>query len=197
VADPARTFKADDDPRTALLLQNYWATTSNYVFPRRTYERHGPFRPLRYAHDWDFALRVQRREPARLLRAPLLQYRVHDRNTIRDDRAAMVYEICWVMAVHLPRYLEEPWFWSAGSERRAEQLLRSVFVYGCDAVLWGLWGAIHHGPEGAEDRLLDADDPTRALYLAEIRRILEKGETEPARAGRPGGVASLLRRMGL
>jgi glycosyltransferase involved in cell wall biosynthesis len=106
--EPARTFKADESLWTALLMQNYWATTSNYVMPRATYERHGPFRPLRYAHDWDFALRVQREQPALLLADPLLQYRIHGSNTIRDNRAAMIYEVCWILANHLPRYLGGP-----------------------------------------------------------------------------------------
>jgi glycosyltransferase involved in cell wall biosynthesis len=183
VPAPAATFKADGDPRTALLMQNYWATTSNYVLPRESYETFGPFRPLRFAHDWDFALRVQHQRPARLLPEPLLQYRVHSANTIRENRAAMVYEICWVMAVHLPRYLGEAAFWQAGAARRAGQLLRSIHVYGCDAVLWGMAALIHQGPPGMEERLLTEGDETRALYLAEIRRTLE-AERTPGRLGR-------------
>jgi glycosyltransferase involved in cell wall biosynthesis len=179
VADPAATFKADGDLRTALLLQNYWATTSNFVFPRWAWERHGPFRPLRFVHDWDFALRVQREHPARLLEAPLLQYRLHGSNTIRQDPPAMVYEICWLLAVHLPRYLEGADFWGPGEGRRAEQLLRSIHVYGCDKVLWAMMAHIHQGPPGAELRLLDPANEARRVYLAEVERIV--GESRPAR----------------
>lgn len=190
VAEPTRTFKADGDLRTALLMQNYWATTSNYVFPSSVFAWHGPFRPLRYAHDWDFALRVQLAQPAHLIPKPLLQYRVHGRNTINEDHAAMVYEICWVLAVHLPRYLRSPEFWDAGEARRTDQLLRSIHVYGCDRVLLAMIGQIHHGPPGGEERLLDPADPARKRYLEEVRRIRE-ADRDPV-----AGPLSLRRRLG-
>ncbi len=183
VPTPEETFKADRDLRTALLLQNYWASTSNYVMPRQTYERYGPFRPLRYTHDWDFALRVQREQPAWLIPRALLHYRVHAGNTIREDRAAMIYEICWVLAVHLPLYMEQEWFWQPGAERRAAQIQRSIFVYGCDRVFWAMLAQIHHGPPESDARLLEPADATRRLYLEEIRRILS--ESEPAAPATP------------
>ncbi len=192
VPDPAATFKADRDLRCALLQQNYWATTSNFAFPRRTWERHGPFRPLRFAHDWDFALRVQHDGPARLLEAPLLQYRVHGANTIRRDPPAMVYEICWILAVHAPRYVGEARFWDAGEARRALQLLRSVHVYGCDKVLWAMTAHVQQGPSGAEARLLDPDDPARRVYLAEIEAVLKaRGRSRASR------LAAVRRTLGL
>jgi glycosyltransferase involved in cell wall biosynthesis len=196
VAEPARTFKADGDLRTALLSQNYWATTSNYVFPRSTWERHGPFRPLRFAHDWDFALRVQREGRAHLLEAPLLEYRVHGSNTIRQDRPVMVYEICWVLAAHVMPYLGRPGFWEPGEGRRAEQLLRSVHVYGCEKVLWAMTAHVQQGPPGADLRLLDPQDPARCVYLAEVERVLaasEPGDAPPAAPG--GGLAGTARRL--
>ena len=188
VAEPGRTFKADRDLRTALLHQNYWATTSNYVFPRSAWERHGPFRPLRFAHDWDFALRVQREDRAHLLEAPLLEYRIHGTNTIRTDRPVMVYEICWVLAVHVSGYLGSAPFWQPGEARRAEQLLRSIHVYGCDKVLWAMTAHIQQGPPGADLRLLDPQDPARHVYLAEVERILATTELPAAPPPQPRGM---------
>ncbi len=169
---PEETFKSDNDLRTALLLQNYWATTSNFVMPRETYDRYGPFRPLRYCHDWDFALRVLLAGRARLIEAPLIEYRVHGDNTIRENLPAMVYEICWTLAVHAPRYLSHQGFWAPGRERRSRQLLRSINAYGCDRVLWNLTAQIAFGPPGSEEALLNPDDPSRALYLADVERTL-------------------------
>lgn len=193
VEDPASTFKADRDLRTALLLQNYWATTSNYVMPRRTFDRHGPFRPLRYCHDWDFALRVQLEEPAALIPEPLLEYRVHGANTIRENTVAMAFEICWTLAVHVPRYLAQPAFWAPGRERRALQLLRSIHVYGCDRVLWHMATHIASAPGDPAAALLSPDDPVRALYLDEIRRVLERQPIAPG--GGPGGWRRLVARL--
>lgn len=175
---PGDTFKADNDLRTALLLQNYWATTSNFIMPRATYERHGPFRPLRYCHDWDFALRVQLEGRAVLLPEPLVDYRLHGTNTIRENRAAMVFEICWLMAVHVPRHVARPGFWNAGRQQRTRQLLRSVHVYGCDRVLWGMMLHLASGPPGSELALLDPSDPARRTFLDEITETLAHGHRD-------------------
>lgn len=195
VEDPARTFKADRDLRTALLQQNYWATTSNYVFPRATWERHGPFRPLRFAHDWDFALRVQQQSRARLLESPLLEYRVHSGNTIRKDRPVMVFEICWVLAVHAREYVASPDFWRPGEPGRVEQLLRSIHVYGCDKVLWAMTVHIQNGPPGTDLRLLEAPDPARRVYLAEVERILASAALPSPPKGWRRSLTRLLRRI--
>lgn len=194
VPDPAATFKADHDLRTALLLQNYWATTSNFVFRRSTFERHGPFRPLRFAHDWDFALRVQRDTPAHLIEKPLVDYRIHGSNTIRTDRPAMVFEVCWILATHVPGYLDAS-FWSRGEEVRARNLLRSVHVYGCDKVLWALTAHIHQGPEESALRLLDPSDAARRVYVAEIERILASTEAPSPAPGLPTPGSGLFGRL--
>lgn len=198
VSDPSRTFKADRDLRTALLMQNYWATSSNFVFPRATWEAFSPFSPLRYVHDWDFALRVQRQGRAALLPEPLLDYRVHPANTIRENREAMVYEICWLMARHLPGYLSDPGFWAPGLARRAEQLLRSVHVYGCDGVLWSMAAQMHLGPPGSAERLLDAADSARQVYLAEVGRTLAAATAAPMTplGGLRDRLGALRRRVG-
>ena len=44
--DPQRSFRAGDDLRAALLTENYFATTSNFVFARGWFERLGDFRPI-------------------------------------------------------------------------------------------------------------------------------------------------------
>ncbi|NCT22276.1 cell wall biosynthesis glycosyltransferase, partial [bacterium] len=85
---PERSFRAGSDLHKALLTENYWSTTSNFVFPRRWFEAVGEFRPLRYAHDWDFALRMASVARMVLLPEVLMRYRVHAANTIREDRAA-------------------------------------------------------------------------------------------------------------
>lgn len=172
VPEPAKTFKADGDLRTALLMQNYWSTTSNFVLPRATYERYGPFQALRYCHDWDFALRVQREQRAHLIAEPLLQYRVHGSNTIRENRAAMIFEICWVLATHLPNYLGQEWFWKPGVDQRIEQLLHSVHLFGCEAVFWPMLAQIHFGPPEGGARLLEPHDEARQVYLSKITAIL-------------------------
>jgi glycosyltransferase involved in cell wall biosynthesis len=169
LAHPERSFRAGDDLRGALLTENFWSTTSNFVFRRSLLARIGGFRPLRYTHDWDFALRAAGVSPALLLPEPLLRYRVHERNTIRADRAGMVLEICWCLAVHLPQHLADPGWAAATSEaKRVQQLLHSIHAFGCERVLSVmLLERLHQRPDAAL-ALLAPDDPRRAHYLAFI-----------------------------
>jgi glycosyltransferase involved in cell wall biosynthesis len=166
LASPERSFRAGTDLRAALLTENYWATTSNYVFTRRWYEQVGEFRPLRYAHDWDFALRMVRVARLALLPEPLMRYRVHSSNTIREDQAAMIFEICWILATHLPEHISDAQFFDQQPlETRIDQLLNSVYVYDMERVLSVmLLQGLHNNLEAAL-QLLDEDNPVRARYM--------------------------------
>jgi hypothetical protein len=75
-------------------------------------------------------------------------------------------------------------------------LLRSVHVYGCDRVLWHMAAHLASAPGDPATALLSPDDPVRALYLDEIRRVLERAPITPV--GAPGEwrrLAARLRRM--
>ncbi|MCG8460583.1 MAG: glycosyltransferase, partial [Holophagales bacterium] len=89
------------NPGLALLESNWVSTTSNLAFRRRIgrpadapagdrFAAAGRlrFRPLRYCHDWDFLLELASLGRMELLEAPLVRYRTHDRNTIREGAAA-------------------------------------------------------------------------------------------------------------
>lgn len=176
---PERSFRATENLQAALLTENYWATTSNFVFSRLWFERVGEFRPLRYAHDWDFALRMAQVAQLELLAEPLVRYRVHPRNTIRENIAAMIFEICWCLAVHLPRNVtDRQLFGDQPIEQQIDQLLHSIYTFGCDRVLAVMMLQLWAHPERAE-RLLDPQDPLRARYLEFIlQRLAAEGATE-------------------
>ncbi|MGC9349621.1 MAG: glycosyltransferase [Anaerolineae bacterium] len=185
---PERSFRAGDDLRAALLTENYMATTSNLLFRRKHFEQLGGFRNLRYAHDWDFELRLARLGDLALVHEPLLKYRLHGHNTIRENQVAMVFEICWCLAVHLPVHLRElrgtEW---PHSEDEIDALLHSLHTYGVDRVLnVMLLQDLARNPERAL-ALLDSDNLERTAYLAYIADHLPG---PPA----PAGVGSRLRR---
>jgi glycosyltransferase involved in cell wall biosynthesis len=186
--DPGRSFRAGNDLRGALLAENFWATTSNFVFTREWYKRVGGFRPLRFAHDWDFALRMA--EEGQLLLEPeaLLQYRVHQKNTIREDEAAMIFEICWCLAVNIPSHLRGTWYGEEPPEKRVEQLIHSIHTFAFDRVLSVM---LLHGL--SEDRqlaesLLNPDDPRRRVYIEFIRSHLTSGDGKGDAPGRADAV---------
>ena len=105
---PTAGLGATDDPVLALLESNYVATTSNVAFRRTLTSGSDPlcFQPLRYAHDWDFELAACRRGGFALIEQPLVRYRVHDSNTIREGREAergqglMRFEALWSIIRH-------------------------------------------------------------------------------------------------
>jgi glycosyltransferase involved in cell wall biosynthesis len=170
--NPSNSFRAETDLRAALLTENFLATTSNYVFSRHLYQQVGEFLPLRYTHDWDFALRALQYGELRLLPEALISYRVHDSNTIRENQSAMVFEICWILAVHLPLAASSPWFQQAGWEVRTRQLLNSIYTYGCEGILSVmLLQELHTNPSLAM-QLLDSENPIRHEYLDIIHNKL-------------------------
>jgi glycosyltransferase involved in cell wall biosynthesis len=175
--EPQRSFRASDDLHAAVLTENYWATTSNFVMSRAWLERIGSFRPLRYTHDWDFVLRMAREAQLVMLPEPLLQYRVHSQNTIRENQAAMIFEICWCLAVHLPQHLQLISQGETALTYRIDQLLHSIYTFNLDHVLSVmLVQDLAHHPDDALC-LLDAEDPTRKIYLNFIERKLAMAES--------------------
>lgn len=175
---PELSFRSGTDLRAALLTENYWSTTSNFVFSREWYEKVGPFRPLRYVHDWDFALRVNREAGLYLHQEPLMQYRLHGSNTIRENQAAMIFEICWILAVHLPQQITTSWFNDRPDEERVAQLLHSIYVFDMDRVLSVMLSQrLSDNPDLAL-RLLEPSDSTRAAYLSYITGALSSQSAE-------------------
>lgn len=113
------------DPTLALLETNFISTTSNLVFRRELVTEHGlQFRPLRYAHDWDFALSASHHGSVIVVPDPLVNYRVHGSNTIREGTENSVgdmrFEILWVVARHALSVLRT----KAGEKESLGTLLR-------------------------------------------------------------------------
>ena len=109
--DEALAFHREaGDLGTALLNGNFLMTTSNLVFRRGLLDRIGLFAPLRYAHDLDFLLRAlaRGRRFALLLDEPLLSYRLHAANTIKEDHTAVRMEWAAVAAAYLDALLAVP-----------------------------------------------------------------------------------------
>jgi len=65
--------------------RNHLVTTSNMVFRKDLHARLGGFRPYRYVHDWDFALRAMLLGRAAYIPRFLTSYRIHGHNTIRES----------------------------------------------------------------------------------------------------------------
>ena len=85
------------DLSLALVNGNFFMTTSNLVVRRALFSEIGFFSALRYAHDLDFFLRLLAHgREVYLLDEPLLSYRLHAGNTIREDARKVKVE--WAAA---------------------------------------------------------------------------------------------------
>lgn len=136
---PGGRLAAVDAFAINLLQSNFVSTTSNVVFSRRLYESVGGMANLRFAHDWDFLLRAVRSFRCELIEQPMLQYRIHSSNTISSNRAWMLFEICWVYAVHLNPVLARLLPAAADVSQVAAEaafMAGSVNLQGNDRMMW-------------------------------------------------------------
>lgn len=103
--DEALTFyQRTSDMAPALFHANFLVTTSNLFIRRSVFESIGLFSPLRYTHDLDFFFRViLGRRSIHFLEQPLLDYRLHNANTISQDKTRQEIERAAVLAFFLFR----------------------------------------------------------------------------------------------
>lgn len=159
---PGPRFADLNDPALALLEANYIATTSNIAFRRRLVDDGLRFQALRYTHDWDFILEAVCRGGYILVEEPLVKYRVHDSNTIREGdeekraQGLMRFEILWVVIRHAERLLRQ----KDGDDLR-QRLWNSLPRFGRESLLTQM---LHirgdsEVPPPAYDQLIDPDHP--------------------------------------
>jgi glycosyltransferase involved in cell wall biosynthesis len=96
--DPATSFKGEKNVLLDLLAGNFLTTTSNLFCRRKVFDTIGYFSDLRYAHDYDFFLRLCSRFRVHVIEKPLVKYRIHDANTVKENEAAVSFEVGLVLA---------------------------------------------------------------------------------------------------
>lgn len=160
------------DEALALLETNFVATTSNLAFRRSLIDDHGmDFLPLRYTHDWEFVLSACRHGAFRLIEEPLVRYRVHGDNTIREgeDRAKgeMRFEVMWTVVRHARTLCSRKADSGTGGSDLAARMWRSLPRFGCEtlmAQLLTLRGS-DDVPPASYDALLDPAHPFRVAAV--------------------------------
>ncbi len=75
------------EPLDWFLAGNPAISSSNFFFSHTLADKVGGFAPLRYTHDWDWALRACRLAVPVWIHEPLLEYRVHPGNTLSEEDA--------------------------------------------------------------------------------------------------------------
>ncbi|MEK5399585.1 glycosyltransferase [Paenibacillus sp. FSL K6-2859] len=167
VPNKAQSFAKDDDFVKNLLMSNFISTTSNMLFTRELYNKIGGMRNLRFAHDWDFALRAAEYGKCALIEEALMGYRIHGNNTISTNRKHMLFEICWIYAANLHRF-ESTHIFKGNSSLELEELAESINLQGNDKLLWILRSyfvaALKRGEENPELEILDNTALRESLF---------------------------------
>jgi glycosyltransferase involved in cell wall biosynthesis len=84
--DGVAFHRRTQDLALTLVNGNIFMTTSNLVARRTLFDEVGGLSALRYAHDLDFFLRlIAKGKKIRVIDQPLLSYRQHPTNTIKED----------------------------------------------------------------------------------------------------------------
>ncbi len=133
---PKKEIAGVDKFTLNLLMSNFVSTTSNVVFTRKLYDEIGGMRNLRFVHDWDFLLRAAKKFRCELIEHPLLQYRTHTTNTISSNRAWMLFEICWIYAVHLKSFTGKMFPTAESFADEISFLSESINLQGNHKVMW-------------------------------------------------------------
>lgn len=167
------SFAASDDYTLNALMSNFVSTTSNMIFKRNVYENIGGMRNLRFAHDWDFLLRVCESYNCYNLKEPLLKYRIHNTNTISTNRNWMLFEVCWILAANIDRFsnklidIKNPDKFIDSTKK----ILESFNFQGNDKVFWLLYWQINNmmrlGINNPEDLYLN-DEKLRNEIISYI-----------------------------
>ena len=159
----------------ALLAGNFVATTSNLAF-RRAALPALELLPLRYCHDWDLALQLAR-GGLRVVEEPLVEYRVHPANTLREGadtaagQARMRYEILWVVARHAPDLLDEAVKSGIEGADLRTRFARSAAHFDCPEIAHALLAQSALGSTAAYRALLAEDHPFRRAALATLESV--------------------------
>lgn len=102
------SYKETGDLLGTILIENIALTTSNFFFTKLLFERVGDFSSYRYAHDYDFLLRVFKAcGPTGIAMLPerLLKYRRHGNNTIIEDACLVSLEANEILMNHLAEFI--------------------------------------------------------------------------------------------
>jgi len=127
--EPATSFKNTEDTFLNLLGGNFLCTTSNLFCKKAIFDEVGCFINLRYAHDYEFFLKIAFFKNVSVLPLLLLQYRIHSANTIKENQERASFEVGLVLSNILINYDLSKYFNTFGNDLFFIKLLHSVHFY--------------------------------------------------------------------
>ena len=171
------------DQRVAadLLGINIVTTTSNLFCRKEVFNDIGQFKNYRYSHDLDFFLRLFHRKHVRFIDKPLLSYRVHATNTLKEDSAMVYFETAIVLADFLQRYPAQQLFPDVSTDQAHAHLFSALNFHHINRILHILLRYSQEASSWKEIRdtlLQDNSHPFRITSLKYIQDALTQEEEQ-------------------
>jgi len=170
-----------ENPTLALLQSNWVSTTSNMALRRSLVVKNNlQFNSLRYTHDWDFLLAASAFGEIILVEEPLVRYRIHGKNTIREGdgtaQGLMNFEILWTVARHAAPTIARATGRGFDSDDLKNRLMRSLPSFGREGLLFQLLTLRGNGdtPSPSFDALLHPDHPLRRAALLALEETMRE-----------------------
>jgi len=96
--DPETSLKGEKNIFLDLLAGNFLVTTSNLFCRKSVFDNLCLFSNLKYAHDYEFFLKLCYSYKVFIVEKALLKYRIHETNTVKENEAAVSFEVGIVLA---------------------------------------------------------------------------------------------------
>ncbi len=135
------------------------------------------FLPLRYTHDWDFILSACHHGRFILVPAPLVRYRVHGDNTIREgadrSKGEMRFEIMWTTIRHAVTTCRRAADRGLDPDDLEIRMWRSLPRFGAETLLAQMLSLRGGGPRppASYDALLDPQHPFRTAAAETLSKL--------------------------
>ncbi len=101
---PETSFMEEESIILDLLAGNFLITTSNLFCRKTVFDKTGYFKGLRYAHDYDFFLRLSHLFKTEVIDSPLVKYRIHGANTLKPDDPEVCFEVGLTLSHFILQY---------------------------------------------------------------------------------------------
>lgn len=177
--DPATSFKGANDIVLDLLAGNFLLTTSNLFCRRAVFDVVGKFANLRYTHDYDFFLRLCHRYNVRVIDAPLLKYRIHAANSLKQSEADVKFEIGLLLTTFLLNGgLDRVYQHESREDVALTKLFNSIATCDADKMMLVLVLAARRKPDRIDEFIRDLaasrEDAFRRTCVEDIQNHIDR-----------------------
>ncbi len=167
-----------------LLGINIVTTTSNIICKKEVFDEIGTFNNYRYCHDLDFFLRLFNKKNVQFVNTPLLKYRCHETNTLKENAALVHFESAIVLFDFLRANTPEDLFPGLSQPQAMAHFFSILVNHRIDRLFYVLsqfdqWGTSWEAVK--EELLMNTDHPLRITCLHYINDCLVEDKERKAR----------------